>query len=630
MRILKFLFILLMVPVYGQEHYDINNIPEPLRTNVNAIIRDHDINIALNDVNNMTVSYHIVVTVLNKRGLEAIQPAVGYDANSSVQSVSARVYDARGKEIRKYKKKDFSDVSATGANLYSDNRMMVLDFTPSIYPFTFEFETITKTNSTAFIPRWLPIAFTSVSVESSSYILRNPRRIPLNSKIYNLDAANIEISETGTEFRYSLKNQLPVKKEDYGPYFTEIVPFVKIAPQQFTLAGTRAEVRSWKDFGYWQQQKLLNGRGELSESTIGRISALVSGINDPKEKARAIYEFMQSKTRYISVQIGIGGWQPTFASEVDELGYGDCKGLTNYTQALLKSQGIESYYTIVDSGPGGQDIDEDFVALQGDHVILTVPFEDENVFLECTSQQLPFNFLGTHTDDRKVLMVTPEGGVMTRTHRYSPEDNKIELKANVTLQESLKLSGTLTQRSSGIQYSYRYDLENETSDDVKNRYKRYWSHLNNLDLADISFSNDKKEVEFTESLWFETEGYVSMAGSRILLNPNIFQRIEDIPSKAANRTQPLVIRRGFTETDSITLLLPSNYVLESVFEPISITTKFGTYRSSVNIVNEATIEYKREFILNTGRYPKEDFNTYADFIKDVVRSDRSKIVFVQK
>ncbi|KAA3623919.1 MAG: transglutaminase family protein, partial [Flavobacterium sp.] len=379
-----------------------------------------------------------------------------------------------------------------------------------------------------------------------------------------------------------------------------------------------------------QRQKLLKGRGELSESTIGKISALVSGINDPKEKARAIYEYMQSKTRYISVQIGIGGWQPTFASEVDELGYGDCKGLTNYTQALLKSQGIESYYTIVDSGPGGQDIDEDFVALQGDHVILTVPFDDENVFLECTSQQLPFNFLGTHTDDRKVLMVTPEGGMMTRTHTYSPEDNKIELKANVTLQESLKLSGTLTQTSSGIQYANRYYMEDETSDDVNNRYKQYWSHLNNLDLADINFSNDKKEVKFTESLWFETEGYVSMAGSRILLNPNIFQRIEDIPSKVNNRTQPLVIRRGFTETDNITLLLPLNYELESVFDPVSITTKFGTYRSSVEIVNEATIRYKREFLLNSGRYPKEDFNAYVDFIKDVVRSDRSKIVFIQK
>ncbi|KAA3624766.1 MAG: DUF3857 domain-containing protein, partial [Flavobacterium sp.] len=249
-----------MVSVYGQEEYNIKNIPEPLRTNANAIIRDHDVSIDLNDVNNMTVSYRIVVTVLNKRGLEAIQPAVGYDTNSSVQSVSAKVYDARGREIRKYKKKDFSDVSATGANLYSDNRMMVLDFTPSVYPFTFQFETTTKTNSTAFIPRWLPIAFTSVSVENSTYLLRNPRQIPLSSKIYNLDAANIEITETDTEFRYSLKNQPPVKKEDYGPYFTEIVPFVKIAPQQFTLAGTRAEVKTWKDFGYWQQQKLLKGR----------------------------------------------------------------------------------------------------------------------------------------------------------------------------------------------------------------------------------------------------------------------------------------------------------------------------------------------------------------------------------
>ena len=629
-RTILILHLLLTTVTYGQENYAISKIPEGLTKNVNAIVRQSEIKIQLDDINDMTVEERTVVTVLNKRGLQAVQPVVGYDNSSSVQSLSARVYDANGKEIKKYRKRDFSDVSATGSNLYSDNRMKVLEFTPSTYPFTFEFETVTRNSSTAFIPRWMPIGLTNVSIENSSYKLENPKRIPLSTKVYNLDAYKVDYSETETSLNYSLKNQEPIKKEHIGPYFTEFVPFVKIAPQQFSLEGKSAEVKSWKDFGLWQKQKLLDGRGALPEATIAKVSALVSGIKDPKDKARAIYNYMQSKTRYISVQVGIGGWQPSLASEVDKLGYGDCKGLTNYTQALLRSQGIESYYTIVDSGPNGRDIDEEFVALQGDHVILTVPFEDENVFLECTSQKLPFNFLGTHTDDRKVLMVTPEGGVITRTHTYKAEDNTLDLNARVTLQESLKLSGTLTQVSSGIQYSFRYEIENETSDDIDRSYKYLWSHLNDLTLGDISFENDKKEVKFTESLRFETDGYVSMAGSRILLNPNIFQRIDDIPSKVEERTQPLVIRRGFVDTDEITFVLPQNYEIESVFEPVSIDTKFGKYESAVERMDNGTIVYKRKFLLNSGRYPKEDFNTYVDFIKDVVRADRSKIVLLRK
>jgi transglutaminase-like putative cysteine protease len=46
-----------------------------------------------------------------------------------------------------------------------------------------------------------------------------------------------------------------------------------------------------------------------------------------RKKAKKIYQYLQNKTRYISVQIGIGGFQPVTAADVDRLGYGDCKGI---------------------------------------------------------------------------------------------------------------------------------------------------------------------------------------------------------------------------------------------------------------------------------------------------------------
>jgi hypothetical protein len=51
-------------------------------------------------------------------------------------------------------------------------------------------------------------------------------------------------------------------------------------------------------------------------------------------KAKLIYDYVQQKSRYVSIQVGIGGWKPMDASDVDRLGYGDCKGLTNYTKAF--------------------------------------------------------------------------------------------------------------------------------------------------------------------------------------------------------------------------------------------------------------------------------------------------------
>ena len=74
-------------------------------------------------------------------------------------------------------------------------------------------------------------------------------------------------------------------------------------------------------------------RQDVPLETAAYIKEITGNISDPKAKAQKIYEYMQHKTHYVSIQIGIGGYQPFTASEVDKDGYGDCKALCNYTRA---------------------------------------------------------------------------------------------------------------------------------------------------------------------------------------------------------------------------------------------------------------------------------------------------------
>ena len=163
-------------------------------------------------------------------------------------------------------------------------------------------------------------------------------------------------------------------------------------------------------------------------------------MKDPIEKAKIVYAFMQNKTRYISVQVGIGGWEPIAANKVDAVGYGDCKGLTNYTKALLDAVGVTSYYTVV-FAQDRRDIDKEFASLQGNHVILNIPNKGKDVWLECTSQTTPFGFLGDFTDDRNVLVITPEGGIIKRTPKYINKDNLQTINADITLKENGSVNG---------------------------------------------------------------------------------------------------------------------------------------------------------------------------------------------
>src|SRR5574342_1196313 len=105
-------------------------------------------------------------------------------------------------------------------------------------------------------------------------------------------------------------------------------------------------MNSWQDFGKFIYA-LKQGRDELPPEIKQKVHELTDGIADTKEKINVLYGYMQKNTRYVSIQLGIGGWQPFDAKYVAKKGYGDCKALSNYMYSILKEAGIKSYYAVI-------------------------------------------------------------------------------------------------------------------------------------------------------------------------------------------------------------------------------------------------------------------------------------------
>jgi len=630
---MKLSFGILLFPIFlfsQISDYSFSSIPDGLTEGANAVVRLDDVKVTLKERDKMVVQAVRVVTVLNEEGQKFIHAYAGYDNETKISHLSAVVFDANGNELEKLKERDFFDNSASGSGtLYSESRVKYLSYTPINYPYTVLFKKTYETSDTAFIPNWYFLDGYNVSTETSNYSLDILFDSPIRVKENNLEAFAVEVEKSGKSFRYGAKEIKAIKREPLSPGFNEIAPNISWALDSFNLKGVKGQAQNWQEYGQWIYEDLLTGQSNLTESMKTKARKLVQGVTDPKEKISRIYSYLQDNTRYISVQLGIGGWKPISASEVHQVKYGDCKGLTNYTMALLKEVGIESYYTVLYAGRDKRDLDPAFASLSGNHAFLNIPLETGDIWLECTSQEVPPNFLGTFSDDRYVLRVTPSGGELVKSKGYPPEESKQLTKAKVFIDSEGLIKAEIRIVSTGIQYDEKYRLPQQKHDEVEEHYKEYWDYMNNIKILNTDFFNDRERIELTETIEVNSNGYISNAGNQWLLAPNLFNRNQFVPKRIRDRKTPLVIKRGYVDEDEFVITLPSNVKPEKILPRMDEKTDFGNYSLEMEYTNQNELIYKRKLTILPGVFPKERYNEYREFRKKIAKIDNSKIVLIK-
>ncbi|MBU2972830.1 DUF3857 domain-containing protein [Zobellia sp. B3R18] len=634
LSLITFLFFTGIISTAQELNYNALLLKKELTENANAVVRLDQVEIELLSQQKMTVKTKQVITVLNRLGDRHARTGMGYDSDKKIKDIQVRVYDAMGNEIEKIKKKDFKDVNAAdGFSLYNDYRHLYYDYTPVNYPYTLVFESEYETPDTGTIPSWFFLNGFLVSVEKSRYSITyanaNLKPTIIEKNLVNID---FDIEETNNSITYTANSIKAIKRESMSPSFKKICPRLMTRIKNFHYKGFDASVDSWKDLGTWVDEKLLSGRDELSPQTVAKAKSLVDGVQDDLKKAKIIYKYVQDNTRYISVQIGIGGLQPIAAVEVDRVKYGDCKGLSNYTKALLKEVGVTSYYAVVQAGGDKVDFEDDFADLaQGNHVILAIPYNDRYYWVDCTSQILPFGYVGSFTDDRKVMIVKPEGGEIVTTTAYLNENNYQSITSSYELKPNGSIVGETKLMTKGSRYNSHFRLEEETEEEIVKKIKSRWSSINNLTVANYNFDNNKKEVVFNENVSLSASNYASLSGNRILFTANAFNNRNVVPDRYRNRKLPFEIQRGYLDEDNSVITLPEGYVVEALPSAKKIENEFGVYTVDFDY-NEAenTVSYKRSFFLKKGFYPKEKYNAYRDFRKEVASTDNAQIVLLKK
>jgi transglutaminase-like putative cysteine protease len=607
-----------------QTYYEAANIPKELLPYASSVIREYDTHVEVKDLDNVVTHVKQAITVLNKNGEDAAHLALFYDKSIKIGSIKGLVYNEFGKQIDKFNESKFSDQSAVhDFSLFEDTR--VKHYIPAVtqYPYTVVYEYDIRAKQSLNLDDWRPSPSTSTAVEKSSFTINCMPGFNIRYKEMNLQSpASINgDSKSGKNYSWQISNLKARRSEPYSPNQESYIPQLRIAPEKFEYEGLTGSFTNWKELGKWEYDKLLANRQYLPDATVAHIKSITANVTDPKEKAKIIYEYMQGKTHYISVQIGIGGYRPFLASEVDNLNYGDCKGLVNYTRSLLNVVGIESYYCVVKSGDRKISMLPDFASMdQGDHIILCLPFKNDTTWLECTSQKIPFGYLGDFTDDRLVLACTPEGGKLLHTPKYTFDKNIQNRVGEFTIKPDGTIAGSMTTTYKGLQYETREGILGETKTERNKMIQKVYG-INNLIVNDLEYKQDKLlQPVTTEKLSFEARDFAVVGNNKLQFSLDPVDR-SSIPREVRNRANNVYINDGFTDEDELVYTVPAGYKLKRIPLFVNIEKPFGKYTATA-VMNNGKLIYKRKLQIIDGTYDKAMYDDLVEFYTQVSEKDR--------
>lgn len=613
------------------QNYSVVNLDKSLLENANAVIRNNFIKYEVTDTDKATMTCHLVMTILNKNADKKAIFQEYYDKFSKINNISGKIYDSNGKMIKKIKSGDISDYSAIDDySLYEDDRMKIIRPLINNFPYTIEYEWTVNFNAIEEYPTWNPQAYYDVSVEHSSYQLIIPKNFHVRFRKFNFGSSIDPIeSEKVITYNLSIGDLKAIEKEPYSNSKEDIFPMVYVIPEFFKLEHYTCHNTDWQSLGKWQL--LLNNQPNvLSDKTKNDLEIIKSKAIDRYNLIKLVYEYVQSKTRYVNISLGIGGLKPFDASVVDKYGYGDCKALSNYVNTLLKQVGIESYFTIVNAGRHQTDIITDESFFQFNHIIVCVPNVKDTIWLECTDQLIPFGFLSDFTDNRHVLLITPEGGKLAKTPRYNCEQNKLNRKFEVQLDENGNAKGMIQTCYSGLQFDDKFGICHYLDPD-KQKEAIYNEIGIPSTITNFKFSEHKDIVpSLDEHIELTLTKYAVTMGSRLMLPLNAVNRVSPISKMINIRKTRFRLRMAYFDSDTVLYRLPIGFMIEYVPKPVELKSEFGEYSCKViSNPDKSVITYIRSFKMNDGIYPPEKYSDFVAFQNNISKMDNLKVSLIK-
>lgn len=621
---------------YGQDKdipqslYSAASIPDSLKEDANSVIRYSSDEVKIKGPGKAVITHHSLVTILNEKGDKEAVVVYPYNKKYDTYSfIDVRVYDESGKMIKKYHKSDMYDGAASNdETLVSDERFLGLKHSVSRYPESIEVSYEENLNSFIDFDPWV-LQHGEQSLQNETYKVITGAGLGFRYKCQNISLVPTNGQEGEFEiYNWSVSNKKAFKIEE-GAKEWRIVPRVEFAINKFNCYGYPGDISSWQSYGKWVYD-LNKDVCTLNPQRVAEIKKMTDTIKTDRGKAKFLYEYLQKSMRYVSVDLGIGGFKPFDANFVDQKKYGDCKALANYMYALLKAVDIKSNWVVIRRGNNEYSASPDFPFNSFNHEILCVPFKTDTAWLDCTDTYQPFGTLDISTLNRNGLLITEDGGKLVNTPRSTPQENQLNSEVHIELQADGGAKAHVKILSTGGYRDMFIGIKAEKMDDQKEFLLRYFN-IKQPSLFDFKTSPDKAEInELNMDLEYDKFCDV-LAGDKQFYRPRVFDLWTFTAPVTEKRKSDYYFDHPLQKSCVTTIDVPAGFEVETLPANTSIKFTFGNYELDYVYNKEKNqVVSTAKFNLNNQVIPAAKYTEMQQYMDAVAKAQNKKLVIKKK
>ena len=611
-----------------QFKYSASAIADSLRTGADAVYRLDEGSIEILSAAKYNYKIHNVVTVLNKKAAHHFNHSLGFDKLQKVESVDINIFDSLGLRVASYTKKDFATKSSYDYDLFNDDKILYLQTAHPAYPCTVETSYELRRTGYLHLPSW-SIVTNGASVEESNFTVKVPTKLDIRYKMLNTTVQpTVAITDENKVYVWEMKNLSALNEADENGYEGgSNFPSIMLAPNSFVYDGYAGDMKSWKDLGNWNYPLYTDEKGFTSSQTLA-IRQLVQDCKTEREKITVLYDHLQNTMRYVSVQLGIGGFKPFPVQYVEEKKYGDCKALTNYMRYMLKAVGIKAYPALINAGSKKPAFNASFPASYFNHVILCVPTATDSIWLECTSKNNRAGILGSFTEDRNALLLTENGGKVIFTPKSNSYNNRLLTKSSITINEDGGSNVSSILRCTGDFWNIFYQVDQYDADTKKGIFTNYLHYKIPQSFVVDQAKDSSEFASFNINLSYD-QAFNFKAGSKYFFDQRIHKIFYD-EVKMTTRNDDYLFDFPYEKTDTTVYLLPVGMTVESLPAKKEIKNDYVHYTSEcIQQPSENKLMVITHLAVKQKIIPANQYKAVAENFSQVVKNENQKIVLIK-